>query len=354
MCSKIPLSVDGRTAIGAISWGMAGSLLREGEMCIMFYNETIVASPLSRDPADDQIVEGRGRIRLGPQTDPPRAEARVAVVEQRCSVEPARGRRWRPHEADAIDPWAAPSRARSRAVAGHGRSSRGGSCPRAHSRARAGRSSRPGIHRWPPRPAGGPALGATTGGPGAPDAAGATTSMPLCVSAGPRSLTSRSVAQQKNRNWCLAQHALAQPGGECAREPAARARRHRDEIGAESIGLEQNLLSGLAEADHAFHGNALELGGRTHQLLEALRRESLHLLIDVGDGAAVAPHHEFRNRYYPQQPHDRALIACQSAHDRHRRMALGLSNRYENAFSHRALEMQRELAGMQRPRGRGA
>jgi len=58
-------------------------------MCIMFYNETIVASPLSRDPADDQIVEGRGRIRLGPQTDPPRAEARVAVVEQQCSVEPA-------------------------------------------------------------------------------------------------------------------------------------------------------------------------------------------------------------------------------------------------------------------------
>src|SRR2546427_2913622 len=89
MGSEIPLSVDGRTAIGAISWGMAGSLLREGEMCIMFYNETIVASPLSRDPADDQIVEGRGRIRLGPQTDPPRAEARVAVVEQQCSVEPA-------------------------------------------------------------------------------------------------------------------------------------------------------------------------------------------------------------------------------------------------------------------------
>src|SRR5436309_4707320 len=181
--------------------------------------------------------------------------------------------------------------------------------------------------------------------------AGVTPSMPLRVSAGPRSLTSRSVAQQKNRNWRLAQQALAQPGRECAREPAARARRHRDEIGAESIGLEQNLLSGLAEADHAFYGNALELGGRTHQLLEALRRESLHLLIDVGDGAAVAPHHEFRNRHYPQQPHERALIACQSAHDRHRRMALGLSNRYENAFGHRALEMQRELAGMQRPRG---
>src|SRR5262245_61343154 len=116
------------------------------------------------------------------------------------------------------------------------------------------------------------------------------------VSASPRSLTSRSVAQQKNRNWRLAQHALAQSGDECAREPAARARRHRDEIGAERIGLEQNLLSGLAEADHAFHGNAFELGGRTHQLLEALRRESLHLLIDVGDGAAVGPNHELRNR----------------------------------------------------------
>src|SRR5436309_4445139 len=89
MCSEIPLSVDGRTAIGAISWGMAGSLLREGEMCIMFYNETVVASPCPKDPADDQIVEGRRRIRLGPQTDPPRAKARVAVVEQQCSVEPA-------------------------------------------------------------------------------------------------------------------------------------------------------------------------------------------------------------------------------------------------------------------------
>ena len=89
MCSEIPLSVDGRTAIGAISWGMAGSLLREGEMCIMFYNETVVASPCPKDPADDQIVEGRGRIRVGPQTDPPRAKARVAVVEQQCSVEPA-------------------------------------------------------------------------------------------------------------------------------------------------------------------------------------------------------------------------------------------------------------------------
>src|SRR5437667_12120578 len=89
MCSEIPLSVDGRTAIGAISWGMAGSLLREGEMCIMFYNETVVASPCPKDPADDQIVEGRGRIRVGPQTDPPRAKARVAVVEQRCSEEPA-------------------------------------------------------------------------------------------------------------------------------------------------------------------------------------------------------------------------------------------------------------------------
>src|SRR6059036_1466954 len=90
MCSEIPLSVDGRTVIGAISCGMAGSLLREGEMCIMFYNETVVSCiTLSRDPANDQIVEGRGRIRLGPQTDPPRAEARVAVVEQQCSVEPA-------------------------------------------------------------------------------------------------------------------------------------------------------------------------------------------------------------------------------------------------------------------------
>src|SRR5438094_920392 len=353
MCSEIPLSVDGRTAIGAISWGMAGSLLREGEMCIMFYNETVVSSPCQRIPPTTRSSKAVAESALVHRpTRPVRRRGGRPAVLRRAS--PVCGRRWRPHEADAIDPWAAPSRARSRAVAGHGRSSRGGSCPRAHSRARAGRSSRPGIHRWPPRPAGGPALGATTGGPGAPDAAGATTSMPLCVSAGPRSLTSRSVAQQKNRNWCLAQHALAQPGGECAREPAARARRHRDEIGAESIGLEQNLLSGLAEADHAFHGNALELGGRTHQLLEALRRESLHLLIDVGDGAAVAPHHEFRNRYYPQQPHDRALIACQSAHDRHRRMALGLSNRYENAFSHRALEMQRELAGMQRPRGRGA
>jgi hypothetical protein len=57
-------------------------------MCITLHNETLVA-PLSTDPADDQIVEGRGRIRLGPQTGPPRAEARVAVVEQECSVEPA-------------------------------------------------------------------------------------------------------------------------------------------------------------------------------------------------------------------------------------------------------------------------
>jgi len=138
-------------------------------MCIMFYNETVVASPCQGIPPTTRSSKAVAESALVHRpTRPVRRRGGRAAVLRRAS--PVCGRRWRPHEADAIDPWAAPSRARSRAVAGHGRRSRGRSCPRAHSRARAGRSSRPGIHRWPPRPAGGPVLGATTGGPGAPDA----------------------------------------------------------------------------------------------------------------------------------------------------------------------------------------
>src|SRR6266550_1145027 len=89
MCSEIPLSVDGRTAIGAISWGMAGSLLREGEMCIMFYNETIVALPCQGIP---------------PTTRSSKAVAESALVHRPTRPVRKRASRWSSSGAPSSQP----------------------------------------------------------------------------------------------------------------------------------------------------------------------------------------------------------------------------------------------------------
>ena len=54
------------------------------------------------DPADDQVVEGRDRIRLRPQPDPTGLEARVAMVELERAVEPRLHVIARRHDPEAV------------------------------------------------------------------------------------------------------------------------------------------------------------------------------------------------------------------------------------------------------------
>jgi len=48
-------------------------------------------------------------------------------------------------------------------------------------------------------------------------------------------------------------------------------RGHRDQIGAEGIHLQENLVRGVAEPDDRLHGHAFQFGLRRLQELESVR-----------------------------------------------------------------------------------
>src|SRR5215831_6077867 len=80
-CSDNPLSLVGSHANGCIVYGM-----------VFPFPLRVDRSDLhgilgARHPMDDEVIKGRNGVGLGPQTDLPRAIARVPMIQKECAVE---------------------------------------------------------------------------------------------------------------------------------------------------------------------------------------------------------------------------------------------------------------------------
>src|SRR5262249_38481756 len=85
-------------------------------------------------------------------------------------------------------------------------------------------------------------------------------------------------------------------------EPAPSMSGHGDQIGAEHVGLEENLLGRVAEADNRFDGHTIEQGLGRLEERTTLGFDPLHFLIRVHHDSTVVGHAFSGNGGHVKQP----------------------------------------------------
>ena len=111
-----------------------------------------------------------------------------------------------------------------------------------------------------------------------------------------------SLMENERGHLRLARHPLGHAAPESATQTAT-GRRESDQIGAEGVGLQKDLLDGLTEADDALDWNPIHLRLDPMKLVEPFDGETGHFLIRVRDRSTVRTDDSLRDREHPQQPH---------------------------------------------------